>query len=215
MEICWLGVKLAIVWRLSMSEFSKTFDAKLVSVHVGKTVEFIKDSIGTAQVELDGFVGDKHRSYMRGIYEGEAYPPGTIRRNNRQWSAVSIEELRMITETMDLAENLTARVLGANLCFSGIKDLSQLTKGSKLTFPSGATLIVEEYNPPCHDMSDEISKTQKMKSGEYPGKLDFLKAAKKLRGLVGIVDVAGEINEGDDVKVQVFDSERMFNFLSS
>ena len=121
----------------------------------------------------------------------------------------------MITEAMDLAENLTARVLGANLCFSGIKDLSQLTKGSKLTFPSGATLIVEEYNPPCHDMSDEISMTQKMKSGEYPGKLDFLKAAKKLRGLVGIVDVAGQINEGDDVKVQVFDSERMFNFLSS
>ena len=59
------------------------------------------------------------------------------------------------------------------------------------------------------------SETQKMKSGEYPGKLDFLKAAKKLRGLVGIVDVAGEINEGDDVRVQVFDSEKMFNFLSS
>ena len=82
-------------------------------------------------------------------------------------------------------------------------------------FPSGATLIVEEYNPPCHDMSEEISKTQKTKSGDYPGKLDFLKAAKKLRGLVGIVDVAGEINEGDDVKVQVFDSDRMFKFLSS
>jgi len=57
-----------------MSEYSKTFDAKLVSVHVGKTVEFIKESMGTAHVELDGFVGDKHKSYMRGIYEGEAYP---------------------------------------------------------------------------------------------------------------------------------------------
>ena len=90
-----------------MSEFSKTFDAKLVSVHVGKTIEFIKDSIGSAQVELDGFVGDKHRSYMRGIYEGEAYPPGTIRRNNRQWSAVSLEELAMISESMNLAQNLT------------------------------------------------------------------------------------------------------------
>ena len=63
-------------------------------------------------------------------------------------------------------------------------------------------------------MSEEISKTQKTKSGDYPGKLDFLKV-KKLRGLVGIVDVAGEINEGDDVKVQVFDSDRMFKFLSS
>ena len=198
-----------------MSEFSKTFDAKLVSVHVGKTVEFIKESMGTAQVELDGFVGDKHKSYMRGIYEGEAYPPGTIRRNNRQWSAVSIEELKSISETMGLEEHLTARILGANLCFSGIPELSQLPKGSKLSFPSGATLIVEEYNPPCHDMSEEISRTRKTKSGDYPGKLEFLKAAKKLRGLVGIVDVAGEINEGDVVKVQVFDSDRMFNFLSS
>ena len=198
-----------------MSEYSKTFDAKLVSVHVGKTVEFIKESIGTAQIELDGFVGDKHRSHMRGIYEGEAYPPGTIRRNNRQWSAVSIEELKIISQTMELAEDLTARILGANLCFNDIPELSQLPKGSKLTFPSGATLIVEEYNPPCHDMSEEISKTRKTKSGDYPGKLDFLKAAKKLRGLVGIVDVAGEINEGDIVKVQVFDSDRMFNFLSS
>ena len=198
-----------------MSEYSKTFDAKLVSVHVGKTVEFIKESIGTAQIELDGFVGDKHRSHMRGIYEGEAYPPGTIRRNNRQWSAVSIEELKIISQTMELAEDLTARILGANLCFNGIPELSQLPKGSKLTFPSGATLIVEEYIPPCHDMSEEISKTRKTKSGDYPGKLDFLKAAKKLRGLVGIVDVAGEINEGDIVKVQVFDSDRMFNFLSS
>ena len=198
-----------------MSEYSKTFDAKLVSVHVGKTVEFIKESIGTAQVELDGFVGDKHKSYMRGIYEGEAYPPGTIRRNNRQWSAVSIEELKSISETMGLEEHLTARILGANLCFSGIPELSQLPKGSKLSFPSGATLIVEEYNPPCHDMSEEISRTRKTKSGDYPGKLEFLKAAKKLRGLVGIVDVAGEINEGDVVKVQVFDSDRMFNFLSS
>jgi len=198
-----------------MSEYSKTFDAKLVSVHVGKTVEFIKESMGTAQVELDGFVGDKHKSYMRGIYEGEAYPPGTIRRNNRQWSAVSIEELKSISETMGLEEHLTARILGANLCFSGIPELSQLPKGSKLSFPSGATLIVEEYNPPCHDMSEEISRTRKTKSGDYPGKLEFLKAAKKLRGLVGIVDVAGEINEGDVVKVQVFDSDRMFNFLSS
>ena len=208
-------MKRDIVLKLTMSEYSKTFDAKLVSVHVGKTVEFIKESIGTAQIELDGFVGDKHRSHMRGIYEGEAYPPGTIRRNNRQWSAVSIEELKVISQTMDLAEDLTARSLGANLCFNGIPELSQLPKGSKLTFPSGATLIVEEYNPPCHDMSEEISKTRKTKSGDYPGKLDFLKAAKKLRGLIGIVDVAGEINEGDIVKVQVFDSDRMFNFLSS
>lgn len=198
-----------------MSEYSKTFYGKLTSVHLGKTVAFIKDSVGTAYVELDGFVGDKHRSYMRGVYEGEPYPSGTVRRNNRQWSAVSIEELAIISENMNLEEELTPRLLGANLCFKDIPDLSQLPKGTKLTFPSGATLIVEEYNPPCHDLSEEFSKTLKTKSEDNLGKLDFLKAAKKLRGLVGIVDVSGEINSGDEVKVQVFDSDRMFKFLSS
>ena len=73
---------------------------------------------------------------------------------------------------MELAEDLTARILGANLCFNGIPELSQLPKGSKLTFPSGATLIVEEYNPPCHDMSEEIYLAQYAsieisKDGEY------------------------------------------------
>jgi len=51
-------------------------------------------------------------------------------------------------------------------------------------------------------------------SGESPGNLDFLKVAKKLRGLVGVIDVAGEINQGDEVLIKVFDAERMKNFLA-
>jgi len=41
-----------------------------------------------------------------------------------------------------------------------------------------------------------------------------LKAAKKLRGLVGVIDVAGEINQGDEVHIKVFDAERMKKFLT-
>ena len=196
-----------------MSKHPKDSTATLSSLHIGKTVAFTKNSVETAQVELDGFVGDKHRGYMRGAYEGESYPAGTIRRNDRQWSAVSIEELAMMTEGMNLQDNLTAETLGANLCFEGIPNFSGLPKGTKLLFPSGATLIVEDYNPPCHDMSEEIAKTHMTLSGESPGKLDFLKMAKKLRGLVGVIDVAGEINQGDEVHIKVFDAERMKNFL--
>ena len=36
-----------------MSKYSSDFTATLVSVNIGKTVEFIKDSIGSAQAELD------------------------------------------------------------------------------------------------------------------------------------------------------------------
>ena len=197
-----------------MSKHPKNSTAVLSSVHVGKTLDFTKNSVETAQVEFDGFIGDKHRGYMRGIYEGESYPAGTIKRNDRQWSAVSIEELAMMTNGMRLQESLTAETLGANLCFEGFQNFSQLPKGTKLLFPSGAALIVENYNPPCHEMSEEIAKTHMTLSGESPGKLDFLKVAKKLRGLVGVIDVAGEINQGDEVHIKVFDAERMKNFLA-
>ena len=197
-----------------MSKHSNDTTAILSSLHIGRTVAFTKNSIETAQVELDGFIGDKHRGHMRGVYEGEAYPIGTIRRNDRQWSAVSIEELAKITKGMNLQHDLTAETLGANLCFEGISNFSRLPRGTKLLFPSGAALIVEDYNPPCHYMSDEIAKTHMTLSGEAPGKLDFLKAAKKLRGLVGVIDVAGEINQGDEVHIKVFDAGRMKKFLT-
>ena len=57
-----------------MSKHTKDSTATLSSLHVGRTLAFAKNSIETAQVELDGFVGDKHRGYMRGAYEGESYP---------------------------------------------------------------------------------------------------------------------------------------------
>ena len=197
-----------------MTKYSSNTTATLVSVNIGKTIEFVKDSIGSAQAELDGFEGDKHRSYMRGAYEGESYPVGTVRRNDRQWSAVSGEELSEISKRMNLQKPLTAQELGANLCFIGVPNLSQLPKGTKLLFPSGAALIVEEYNPPCHDMSEQISKTHITSSGETPGRLDFLKAAKKLRGLIGVIDVAGLIIEGDEVQIKIYDAERMKKYLA-
>ena len=172
------------------------------------------ESTETIQVEFDGIVTDKHRSYMRGAYEGESVPEGTVRRNDRQWSAVSLEELVKIQETMELETTLTAATLTANLCFEGIPNFSQLPKGSQLCFPSGAILMVEDYNPPCSYMSEKIAKTHTTKSGQPPKRLAFVKAAKRLRGLVGVVDVVGAINEGDKVIVKVFDSNRLSAFLS-
>jgi hypothetical protein len=41
-----------------------------------------------------------------------------------------------------------------------------------------------------------------------------VKAAKRLRGLVGVVDVAGEINAGDVVIIKIYDPIRLSNFLN-
>jgi len=165
-----------------------------------------KDEQASIQVELDGIVGDGHRSFERTTWQGDKQPEGTIRRNERQWSAVSDGELEQIREAMDLSEPLTAARVGANLCLSGIKELSRLPKGTILKFPSGAALMVEEYNPPCHDMGKQIAKEYTTRSGVPLASTAFSKAAKLTRGVVGVVEVAGTISAGDEVMIEVYET---------
>lgn len=179
--------------------------ATVVSVHAGSGDGLSKAEHPSIQVELDGVVGDRHRSFDRAAFQGDKQPKGTVRRNERQWSAVSVEELAEIQCAMDLVEPLTATRLGANLCLTGLPELSRLPKGSLLKFPSGAELAVEEYNPPCHDMGKKIGNNYKTSSGESPESTTFSKAAKLKRGVVGIVEVAGIINAGDEVVVELYE----------
>jgi MOSC domain-containing protein YiiM len=182
----------------------ETVEGIVESVHVGSAVGFAKAPCDRIQVEFDGIVGDRHRSYKRGTWAGDKQPEGTVRRNERQWSAVSVEELAEITEAMDLAEPLSAAQLGANLCLSGVSQLSRLPRGTLLKFPSGAELIVEEYNPPCHGMGEELAKTLQTRSGKPLESTAFSKAAKLTRGIVGVVEVPGEIKAGDEVVVEIY-----------
>lgn len=180
--------------------------ATVVSVHAGANDDMSKQEHDSIDVQLDGIVGDAHRSYVRKAWAGDKQPEGTVRRNERQWSAVSVEELAAIQDAMDLAKAPTPTELGANLCISGIHELSRLPKGTLLKFPSGAELIVEEYNPPCHDMGKKLAATHETRSGQPLSSTAFSKAAKLTRGLVGVVDVPGAINAGDDVQVVLYET---------
>ena len=144
----------------------KELAALLVSVHTGNNEDLSKEDCASAEVELEGFVGDKHRGFERVAWPGDKDPAGTVRRNERQWSGVSVEELAIIEQKMDLKEPLTAAVLGANLCVEGIPDFSRLPSGTRLLFPSGAVLVVEECNPPCSDMGEQITAKYTTRSGE-------------------------------------------------
>jgi len=177
-----------------------------VSVHAGSNEDLSKEEHATIQVELDGVVGDRHQSYERTTWAGDKQPEGTTRRNERQWSAVSIEELAEIRQAMDLTEPLTATCLGANLCLAGIKELSRLPKGTVLKFPSGAELMVEEYNPPCHDMGRKLASKCTSHSGEPLSSTAFSKAAKLTRGIVGVVEAGGAITAGDEVTVELYEA---------
>jgi MOSC domain-containing protein YiiM len=182
----------------------KRIIGSVVSVHSGSNEDLSKEEHPSIQVRLDGVVGDRHRSFERSAWEGDKQPQGTVRRNERQWSAVSVEELIEIQEEMGLTEALTAECLGANLCLSGVPQLSRLPKGTLLKFPSGVELVVEEFNPPCHDMGKKLAAMYTSRSGEPLSTTAFSKAAKLNRGVVGVVEVAGQINTGDQVTVEIY-----------
>jgi len=180
--------------------------AQIVSVHSGSNDDLSKEAHASIQVELDGIVGDRHRSYVRDTWKSDKQPFGTVRRNERQWSAVSVEELDAIAGEMDLQGTMTAASLGVNLCIKGLPELSRLPKGTLLKFPSGAELIVEEFNPPCGDMSKIQASLHQTKSGKEVSNTAFSKAAKLTRGVVGVVEAAGVINAGDEVTVVVYET---------
>jgi hypothetical protein len=181
----------------------KKLTGRLVSVHTGHNEDYSKAAQPRAQVELDGFVGDKHRGFQRIAASYDPDPTGTIRRNERQWTGVSLEELSSIRERLDLKEPLMAATLGANICVERIRDFSGLARGSRLVFPSGAVLVIEEPNPPCLDIGVQIAATHTTRSGEPVAGKMFPKHAVGLRGVVGVVDVAGSIEAGNEVVVEV------------
>jgi hypothetical protein len=179
-----------------------TIVGKVVSVHVGAGDTLGKEVCDAIEVELDGIVGDRHRGFSRKNWKDDKQPEGTIRRNERHWSAVSVEELADIQQAMNLVEPLLASSLGANLCLQGVPDVSRLARGTLLKFSSGVELIVEEYNPPCREMGEKLAAVHTSLSGEWIPAGVFSQAAKFSRGVVGVVEVAGIISTGEEVRVE-------------
>jgi len=183
----------------------ETLKATVVSVHAGSKDLLEKPDQASIRVEMDGVVGDRHRGHVRKAWAGDKQAKGTLRRNERLWSAVSIEELQEITRAMDLRYPLLPSTLAANLCIQGIPQFSRLPKGTLFRFPSGAELCVEEYNPPCHEMGEELAATQETNSGKPLSTISFSNTARLTRGLVGVVEVTGEIFPGDEVEVVLYE----------
>ena len=185
----------------------REFEAKLVSLHSGKNEDMSKPSHDSLVVEPDGFPGDKHSGFVRIAASWDSETTGTPRRNERMWSGVSSEELAIISEKMDLRDPLDPGTLGANICLEGVAGFSQLPKGSKLIFPSGAVLLVEMDNPPCVEMGERIAEDFCTKTREAAAGKFFCKHAMGQRGVVGVVDVPGVISVGDRVIVRPFETK--------
>lgn len=150
--------------------------------------------------DLQGIVGDRHAGFTKpadgrdgGVKRGE------VIRNWRQWSAVSIEELDKIATTLN-AGKIEPAWFGANITFSGYEGFTAIPKGSTIWFESGLILTVEGENAPCQGPGKIISSNiPHIRAHEFP------KAAKNLRGLVGVVYKPGRIVPGDEAIVRVYE----------
>lgn len=176
--------------------------AQVTALYVGSIPGLEKVSQSSLEVKLEGIVGDKHGGFIRGAdSRNREYPRASPMRNDRQWSAVSPEELAVIARNLGVPK-VEAGWVGANLSLSGIPNFSDLPKGTKLIFPQGVVFVVETINNPCVGPGEVIA-------NKYPDKLlqanQFPKAAFGKRGVVGVIERAGMIHCDDLVTVLVYE----------
>ena len=179
--------------------------ARVVALHAISKMNLERPASDSLTFEVDGIVGDRHRGHLRSTFKADKQPLGMVRRNERMWSAVSVEEIAQISSEMGLAEPLTAADMTANIVFEGFPELSRLPKGTLLKFPSGLELLVEEFCTPCLDKGEELAGRYTRADGGELGPTAFPKASKLSRGLVGIVDFAGEACVGDEVEIVIYE----------
>lgn len=188
--------------------FRKDFslEGTIKGLYLGVTPDsLVTTSANYIQAEIGGMnhQGGKDRHYgtekISGVREKNLYDSSRIR-NNRQWSAVSTEELSHIAQQMDVPE-LKPEWLGANILLEGIPRLTSLPPLTYLVIPSvqpkhpKAVLVVYEENLPCKAPGEVIER-------RYGGKGRFFpKASLGYRGLVGWVEQPGRIHEGDKATI--------------
>lgn len=147
-------------------------------------------------LRFDGIEGDCHGGLTR---ESDSrmlkqFKRGTVVKNARQVSILSLGELAQIASRMAIPE-VVPEWVGANLVTSGIPQLTLLPPSSRLQFPSGATIVVDIENLPCRYPAAVIQKHRPEQA------MGFVKAAAARRGVVGWVEAEGEIRTGDDIVV--------------
>jgi hypothetical protein len=147
-----------------------------------------------------GVAGEDHAGLTRASCSRvlSQYKRGTEIRNTRQFSIVSAEELSEIAARMGVARFDPAWI-GASMVVEGIDDFSHLPPSARLQGPSGATLVIDMQNRPCHLPAKVIDMDQ-------PGLgAAFKAAANGRRGVTAWVEREGLLHVGDTLSLHVPD----------
>lgn len=160
----------------------------------------VSSHVSEVRATLEGLEGDRHAGFTRHAdARVPQYPRGTEIHNSRQVSLVAAEELTRIAANMGVPA-IEPEWIGANLVLRGVPDLSRLPPMTRIYFPELAAIALEGENHPCLFPGKAIQHAYP----EMPGLgKRFPKAALHLRGVVGWVERAGMIREGDTVRIAV------------
>jgi MOSC domain-containing protein YiiM len=151
-----------------------------------------------AQLTFAGIAGEAHGGETRASCSRviSQHPRDTTIRNVRQLSIVSAEELAEIASKIGV-EAMNPAWLGASLVIEGIVDFTHLPPSARLQAPSGATLVIDMENQPCHLPAPVIDE-------DAPGHGNAFKtAAKGKRGVTAWVEREGLIAVGDALRLHV------------
>lgn len=165
--------------------------------------DFLTEAAASLEMDIDGVTGDFHAGPTRKSGGREPwYPRGTEIRNERQLSIVAADELALAAATMGI-DRIEPGWIGANLMLEGFAQLSMLPPRTQLFFEGGVTLRIDGDNGPCRYAGAAIAMN-------YPDRdqtsleLDFVKAAKRRRGVVAWVEKPGVISNGEAVTAHIW-----------
>lgn len=181
------------------AEWPATAELSVVSVlRASDPDSIVSTSVPRLDLDFGGVVGDRHHGLTRpsDTRQLRYYPRGTMIRNRRQLTLVSVEELAEIAERLSLP-SVDPAWLGANLLVEGAPELSALTPGTRLLFSGGAGLVCEGVNHPCRVPAEVLQ-------AQYPwsrASAGFVKAAYGRRGIAVSVELPAPIAPGEDVVV--------------
>ncbi|CAH1666250.1 MULTISPECIES: MOSC domain-containing protein [unclassified Chelatococcus] len=174
--------------------------AMLVAGQSGGTYDFVTAAVQDLTVTYEGIPGDRHCGLTRRSGAREPwYPRGTEMRNDRQISLLAVEELAEIAAGLAIP-SVKPEWIGGNIVVEGLPAFSMIPPRTRLTFAGGVVITIEGQNAPCKYAGQMIAEA-------HPGRptiaLDFVKVAKRLRGLVGSVERPGVIMPGEAVVARI------------
>lgn len=171
--------------------------AVLTAILIADGGDFVSHPVAAAELTFVGLAGDIHAGMTRPACSRMPWHPRrTPVANTRQISLLSVEECAVIADLLGVDE-IDPALLGANLVVSGLDDLSATAPATRLQFPSGATIFITEENGPCRQVGRKLAQAFDRPALEF----DFVKAATRRRGLLGLVEREGAISPGDVVKL--------------